>query len=71
MTVLSVQTKWGAWTPPMLRKLKDGYEAARRDSKREFVLDGQPVVTDFAKYLIEFLEGEGLVASPRTGRPSK
>lgn len=58
--VTSVQTKWGPWNGHMLKRLKDGYAAARRDSLREFQLDGQPVVTDFAKHLIDYLEGEGL-----------
>lgn len=62
MSVKTVQTKWGSWNGKQLGVLKRGYQAARRDSKREFTVHGQKVVTDFAKYLIEFLEGEGLVA---------
>lgn len=57
---LTVETKWGPWNGRQLKRLKDGYAAARRDSLREFQIDGQPIVTQFAKYMIEFLEGEGL-----------
>lgn len=60
MTVESVETKWGPITRHSLKRLKDAYGAARRDSKRQFQIDGQTVVTDFAKYMIEFAEGEGL-----------
>lgn len=60
--VESVQTAWGPWNGKQLKVLKDGYAAARRDSKRTFQIGGQDVDTQFAKYLIEFLEGEGLVA---------
>jgi hypothetical protein len=60
--VTEVQTKWGPLTRHALKKLKDGYAVARRDSKRQFQIDGQTVVTDFAKYMIEYAEGEGLVA---------
>lgn len=59
-TVESVQTKWGPWDSHGLKILKDGYAEARRDSKRTFFLDDQEVDTNFAKYLIQFLEGEGL-----------
>lgn len=62
MSVESVPTKWGPITRHSLKRLKDAYDAARRDSKRQFEMDGQTVVTDFAKYLIEYAEGEGLVA---------
>lgn len=57
---LTVPTKWGDWNGRMLYRLKEAYAEARRDSKRVFVIDGSEVVTDFAKYLIEYLEGEGL-----------
>lgn len=63
MTVDSVETRWGPITGPMLKRLKDGYAAARRDSQTRFEIDGQVVLTDFAKYLIEYCEMEGLVAS--------
>lgn len=62
MAVETVQTKWGPWNGYQLKLLKDGYAAARRDSKRSFMIGEQEVVTQFAKYMIEFLEGEGLVA---------
>jgi hypothetical protein len=60
MVVDMVMTKWGPWDRHGLKLLKDAYAEARRDSLREFQLQGQPVVTDFAKYLIQYLEGEGL-----------
>jgi hypothetical protein len=60
MAVETVETKWGTWNGHMLKRFKDGYAEARRDSLREFQIDGQPVVTQFAKYMIEFLEGQGL-----------
>lgn len=55
-----VQTKWGPWNGYQLKLLKDGYAAARRDSKRSFKIGNQEIVTEFAKYMIQFLESEGL-----------
>lgn len=63
MSVQSVSTKWGDFTPPMLRLVKDGYEKAVAEGAEEFEVQGQTLLTQFAKYLIEFLEGQGLVAS--------
>lgn len=57
---LTVETKWGTWNGQMLKRFKAAYSEARRDSKRTFQIDGQDVDTQFAKYMIEFLEGEGL-----------
>jgi hypothetical protein len=60
MSVESVQTKWGPLDRHSLKALKDGYAAARRDSLRVFKIGDQEIVTQFAKYLIEYAEGEGL-----------
>jgi 4-alpha-glucanotransferase len=60
MTVESVQTKWGPMDRHSLKVLKDAYAEARRESKRMFVLEGSKWLTDFAKYMIEYCEMEGL-----------
>jgi hypothetical protein len=62
--VTSVETKWGPWNGRMLHRLKEGYDAAVRDGKDEFEIDGQPMLVSFSKYLIQFLEGEGLKPIP-------
>ncbi len=63
MTVTSVPTKWGDWTPPMLQKLKFAYATAMRQNVDSFELDGQPILTRFARHLIDYLEANGLVAA--------
>lgn len=60
MTEEVVHTKWGPWNGRQLKRLKDAYAAALQFGAPEFEIDGQVVVTQFAKYLIEYLEGEGL-----------
>jgi molybdopterin-binding protein len=63
MPVESVATKWGNWTPPMLQALKFAYAAARRNNADSFELEGQPMLTSFARHLIDYLEAQGLVAA--------
>ena len=66
MTVTHITTKWGDITPEMLRQLKTGYAAAHMLSppSPSFELpDGQIVLTNFAKHMIEFCEANGLVAA--------
>lgn len=49
------------WTPEMLARMKQAYEkekAAGRGGKETFTFDGNEFVMDYAKYLIEFLEGK-------------
>lgn len=67
MTVTSVPTKWGDWTPPMLQALKAAYVAAVNSNVDQFTLDGQLMLTSFAGYLIEYLEANGLVAANEPG----
>lgn len=62
MAVPFVTTKWGNYTPQHLRVLKDEYEKAVADDAEEFEINGARHLTLFAKYLIEFLESQGLVA---------
>lgn len=60
MGVESVSTKWGPMDRHGLKRLKDAYTVARRESQRMFVLEDSEWVTDFAKYMIEYCELEGL-----------
>ena len=46
------------WTLPMLRRFKKAYGRAVADKKDSFVFDGNEFVTDYAKYLIEYLDKE-------------
>jgi hypothetical protein len=39
-----------------LKQLKDAYEQAVKDEKESFEFHGEEVITDFAKYMIQFLE---------------
>jgi len=44
------------WTEPMFRRLKTRYDKAVMDGEKEFTFDGDVFVTDYAKWLIEYLE---------------
>jgi hypothetical protein len=43
-----------SWTRPMLTRFKAAYKAATTDT---FTFDGHEFVRGYAKYLIEYLEG--------------
>lgn len=45
------------WDRPMLERFKKAYDAARKAGDTQFEFDGNVFVTDYAKYLIEYLEG--------------
>lgn len=61
-TPLFVETKWGKWDAKQLGVLKRGYDQAVEAGQDRFSISGETVLTSFAKYMIEFLEGEGLIA---------
>jgi hypothetical protein len=46
------------WTRPKLERFKKTYDAAVANDEEIFVFDGLDYVPDYAKFLIEFLEGE-------------
>jgi hypothetical protein len=46
------------WSPEKLQKLKVAYCAAKDQGKKSFLFNGDEFVVDYAKYLIEYLEGE-------------
>ena len=41
---------------PMLNRLKKAYDRATSESKDMFTFEGNDYVTNYAKYLIEYLE---------------
>lgn len=43
-------------TPDEIRALKVAYEKAVKDGREEFIYKGHTLLTDYAKYLIEYLE---------------
>lgn len=45
------------WTPDLLRKFKREYNKAVKTGAEQFTFDDHDFVTDYAKYLIEYLEG--------------
>lgn len=45
------------WTKPMLERFKVAYQHARQSRSDWFVFDGNKYVTNYAKYLIEYLDG--------------
>jgi len=49
-----------AWTHPMLERFKAAYAQAclNKDRTDTFYFDGHEFVIGYAKYLIEYLEGE-------------
>ena len=51
-------TKTISWTRPMLKRFKVAALDARKKQQDAFVFDGNDFVTDYAFYLIQYLEGE-------------
>ena len=45
------------WTRPMLERFKKAYADAVAQGLDDFIFDGNEFVTDYAKYLIEYLDG--------------
>lgn len=46
------------WTPEMLKRFKRAYNQAVKDNADVFTFEGNAFVRDYAKYLIEYIEGE-------------
>lgn len=46
------------WTADKLKRLKGAYQQAVEATDDEFSFDGNQFVTNYAKYLIEYLEGQ-------------
>lgn len=51
-----VETIAGPFNLVRYKALKTLYEAAVKEQKSEFYVDNKPILTSFAKYLLEFLE---------------
>ena len=47
-----------AWNQPMLRRFKKVYAAHKADRNAVFTFEGHQYLVSYAKYLIEFLEGQ-------------
>jgi hypothetical protein len=45
------------YTKESVERLREGYKEAVACGKNEFVFDGKEYVTDYAKYMLEYLEG--------------
>lgn len=45
------------WNRAKLEQFKKDYEAAYKYGEDEFTFEGHPFLVDYAKYLIEYLEG--------------
>lgn len=54
----SPDRKMVEWTPKMLAQLKREYSEAAADKQETFMFNGNELVTGYAKYLIEYLDGE-------------
>ena len=59
--ITAIYTKWGWVNRKALYRLKEAHGNAVEKRLDFFNLDGTPFLTRFAGYLIEYLEGEGLV----------
>ena len=44
------------WTKPMLKRFKKAYCKARSEKLEEFTFDGNDFVTDYARFLSEYLD---------------
>lgn len=60
-TITAVFTKWGWVSQGAMYRFKEAHATAVRDSQTLFTLDGSQWDTRFIRYLLEFLENEGLV----------
>lgn len=47
-----------SWTPTMLKRFKRAYKQALKDNVGVFTFDGNAFMVPYAKYLIEYLDGE-------------
>ena len=45
------------FTKAKLARLKKAYDKARLQGEHQFMFEGKALITDYAKYLIEYLEG--------------
>ena len=46
------------WTRPLLERFKKAYKEANDRNAETFVFDGHGFLVGYAKYLIEFLDGD-------------
>lgn len=46
------------WTKPMLLRFKESYGQAVGERREDFTFDGHLFVTNYARYLIQYLEGK-------------
>lgn len=46
------------WTVPMVHRFEKAYESALRNKQKEFKFDDNEFVTNYAKYLLEYLKDE-------------
>lgn len=51
--------------------LKRAYSKATKEGQEQFEIQGQPVLTKFAKYLLEYLENQRRATGQRIYEPSK
>ena len=51
--------------------LKRAYNKATKEGQEQFEIQGQPVLTKFAKYLLEYLENQRRATGQRIYEPSK
>ena len=49
-------SKWVAYANEHLTPLQAAYDTALKENKKQFVYDGEPVLVEYAKYLIEYLQ---------------
>lgn len=47
-----------AWTPTMLKRFKSAVKKAEAESAETFVFEEHEFLVAYARYLIEYLEGE-------------
>lgn len=45
------------WTHKKVQDLRIAYKRAEQEHKKEFVFEGHILLTSYAKYLLEYLEG--------------
>jgi hypothetical protein len=53
-----MESKTVTWTPTKKRKFRRAYRHARARGLEQFTFDGNEFVTDYAKYLLEYLDAQ-------------
>lgn len=55
------------FTREKFKKFKKAYNACKQAQRQSFTFEGHEVLADYARYMLEYLENEFMVRTPRKG----